>query len=58
MKRKYLLYSLFATAALTLAGCDYNEDHFPGFDELATPTDIGNDTLTLAATDYKTIAGL
>lgn len=58
MKGKYLLYSLFATTALTLASCDYNEDHFPGYDELATPTVIGNDTLTLAATDYKTIAGL
>ena len=58
MKTKYLLYSLFATAALTVASCDYNEDHFPGFDELAQPTDVGNDTLNLVAADYKTIAGL
>ena len=58
MKHKYILYSLFAAASLSVASCDYNEDHFPGFDELAKPTDIGNDTLTLAATDYKTIAGL
>ena len=56
MKRKYLLYSLFATAALTLSSCDYNEDHFPGFDELATPTDVRNDTLTLIASNYKEIA--
>lgn len=27
MKNKYYLYGLFA-AALTLTGCDYNEDHF------------------------------
>ena len=50
MKHKYILYSLFAAASLSVASCDYNEDHFPGFDELAKPTDIGNDTLTLAAT--------
>ena len=58
MRTKYLLYSLFATAALTVASCDYNEEHFPGFDELAHPTDVGNDTLYLAATDYGTIAGI
>lgn len=58
MRTKYLLYSLFATAALTVASCDYNEDHFPGFDELAHPTDVGNDTLFLASTDYGTIAGI
>ena len=58
MKKRYYLYSLLATATLTLAGCDYNEDNFPGFDELAVPTDIGNDTLTLAATDYQAIADL
>ena len=58
MKKKYYLYSLFATVAISLASCDYNEDNFPGYDELAHPTDIGNDTLTLAANDYKTIAEL
>ena len=58
MRTKYLLYSLFATATLTLASCDYNEDHFPGFDELTRPTDIGNDTLTFAASDYKAIANV
>ena len=58
MRTKYLLYSLFATAALTVASCDYNEEHFPGFDELAQPTDVGNDTLYLASTDYGTIAGI
>lgn len=57
MKNKYYLYGLFA-AALTLSGCDYNEDHFPGFDELAHPTDVKTDTLRLVDTDYKTIAGL
>ena len=58
MRTKYLLYNLFATAALTVASCDYNEEHFPGFDELAHPTDVGNDTLYLASTDYGTIAGI
>ncbi|MCS2470445.1 hypothetical protein NXU89_12940 [Bacteroides uniformis] len=45
-------------AALTLTGCDYNEDHFPGYDELAQPKDVWNDTITLADADYKTIAGI
>ncbi len=58
MRTKHLLYSLFAIAALSVASCDYNEKHFPGFDELAHPTDVGNDTLYLAATDYGTIAGI
>lgn len=40
MKNKYYLYGLFA-AALTLTGCDYNEDHFPGYDELAQPKMCG-----------------
>lgn len=57
MKNKYYLYGLFA-AALTLTGCDYNEDNFPGFDELAQPKDVWNDTITLADADYKTIAGI
>ena len=46
MKNKYYLYGLFA-AALTLTGCDYNEDHFPGYDELAQPKDVWNDTMTI-----------
>ena len=57
MKNKYYLYGLFA-AALTLTGCDYNEDHFPGYDELAQPKDVWNDTITLADADYKTIPGI
>lgn len=57
MKNKYYLYGLFA-AALTLTGCDYNEDHFPGYNELAQPKDVWNDTITLADADYKTIAGI
>ena len=55
MKNKFYLYSMFA-ATLVLGGCDYNEEHFPGFDELAHPTHIWNDTIRLADTDYKTIA--
>lgn len=56
MKHKHLLYSLFAAASLITVSCDYNEDNFPGYDELAHPTDIGNDTLTLVSSDYKNIA--
>ena len=44
MKNKFYLYSMFA-ATLVLGGCDYNEEHFPGFDELAHPTHIWNDTI-------------
>lgn len=55
MKNKYYLYSMLA-AALILGSCDYNEEHFPGFDELAHPTHVWNDTIKLADTDYKTIA--
>lgn len=29
---KNFIFSLFATMLL-LAGCDYNEDNFPGFDD-------------------------
>ena len=54
---KKLIYSLCA-ASLLLAGCDYNEKHFPGYDELAQPKDIGNDTLRLSSSAYKDIAGL
>lgn len=31
-KKDYLLYSLLA-AAITFTSCDYNEKHFPGFDD-------------------------
>ena len=32
--KKYFLYS--ALVALALVGCDYNEDNFEGFDDLAS----------------------
>lgn len=56
MKKK-ILFSMCATLLL-LASCDYNEDNFPGYDELANATDVQNVTLTLEDTEYKTIAGL
>ena len=31
--KKHYLFTLFATMLL-LAGCDYNEDNFEGFDEI------------------------
>lgn len=57
MKKQYCIYGLFA-AALTLGACDYNEDNFPGFDELAHPQHVWSDTITLAANDYKNVAEL
>lgn len=56
MKKK-ILFSMCATLLL-LASCDYNEDNFPGYDELANATDVQNVTLTLEDTEYKTIASL
>lgn len=56
MKKEYYLYSLFAIVALSLASCDYNEDNFPGYDELAHPTDVRNDTIRLVDSDYSAIA--
>lgn len=58
MRNKHLLYSLLAASLLTTASCDYNEDNFPGYDELAHPTDVRNDTITLTASDYSAIANL
>lgn len=58
MRNKYLLYSLFAATALTVGSCDYNEDNFPGYDELSHPTDVRTDTITLTSSDYSAIANL
>ena len=55
---KHILYSLLAAASLTVASCDYNEDNFPGYDELAHPTDVRTDTITLTSSDYSAIANL
>lgn len=55
---KHILYSLLAAASLTVASCDYNEDNFPGYDELAQPTDVRTDTITLTSSDYSAIANL
>ena len=56
MNKKFI-YSMFAVALL-LTGCDYNEKHFPGYDEYTTPTDVQNDTITLLDADYKSISEL
>lgn len=57
MKKNILLGTLFASALL-FAGCDYNEDNFPGYDEYTHAKDVRNDTVTLVKADYKKIAGL
>ena len=56
MNKKFI-YSMFAVALL-LTSCDYNEKHFPGYDEYTTPTDVQNDTITLLDADYKSISEL
>lgn len=53
--KKNILLSMSA-ALLILASCDYNEDNFPGYDELAHAKDVQNITLTLADSEYKKIA--
>jgi hypothetical protein len=57
MKKYILLGSIFASVFM-LGSCDYNEDNFPGYDEYDTIKDIRNDTITLEAADYATIAKL
>lgn len=56
MKRNIIIG--ISASLLLLSSCDYNEDNFPGFDELAHPKDVQNITMNLEEGDYKTIAGL
>src|SRR5690554_2651780 len=42
---------------LVLAGCEYNEEHFPGLDELARPVDVRILEYELTAEDYAAISG-
>ena len=55
--KKNIIFSMCASL-LFLASCDYNEDNFPGYDELAIPKDVQNVELSLADGDYKKVAGL
>ena len=52
--RKNIL-GIFA-AALLLVGCDYNDKHFDGLDDLVQPYDKVGIAYTLSADDYKAIA--
>ena len=54
MKRKYIIPVI--ASLLALGACDYNEDNFAGLDEMTRPTDVRNDTLRLADSDYAAIA--
>ena len=54
---KRFLYSLCA-ASLLLAGCDYNEENFPGYDEEYYPTNVANIVYTLTDADYEAIGGI
>lgn len=56
--KKHILLGTALASLFALGACDYNEDNFSGFDELATITNVQSDTLDLTAADYKTIAGL
>ena len=56
--KKHILLGTALSSLLMLGACDYNEDNFPGYDELATITNVQSDTLDLTAADYKKIAGL
>ena len=55
MNRRFI-YSLCA-ASLLLAGCDYNEENFPGYDEEYYPTNVANIVYTLTDADYEAIGG-
>ena len=53
MKKNIL--SLLA-ASLILSGCDYNDKHFKGLEDLAKPENVSAIEYTLAAEDYSAIA--
>lgn len=55
MNRRFI-YSLCA-ASFLLAGCDYNEENFPGYDEEYYPTNVANIVYTLTDADYEAIGG-
>lgn len=55
--KKNILFSMCASLLL-FASCDYNEDNFPGFDELTVPTDVQTVELSLADGDYKKVSSL
>lgn len=56
--KKHILLGTALSSLLMLGACDYNEDNFPGYDDLATITNVQSDTLDLVAADYKKIADL
>lgn len=53
--RKIYFYFL-GLMLLVMAACEYNEEHFPGLDELATPTDVRILEYELTAEDYAAIS--
>ena len=55
MNRRFI-YSLCA-ASFLLAGCDYNEENFPGYDKEYYPTNVANIVYTLTDADYEAIGG-
>ncbi|MBN2744819.1 MAG: choice-of-anchor J domain-containing protein [Marinilabiliaceae bacterium] len=55
MIKKYILPSMMALAVLATS-CDYNEDNFEGFNDLAQPSDIKTIDYILADADYAVVA--
>ena len=53
--RKIYFYFL-GLMLLVMAACEYNEEHFPGLDELAAPTDVRILEYELTAEDYAAIS--
>ncbi|WP_158522766.1 choice-of-anchor J domain-containing protein [Geofilum rhodophaeum] len=55
MRKTYFYF--WGWMLLLLAGCEYNEEHFPELDELARPVDVRVLDYELTAEDYTEISG-
>lgn len=56
MKKIYFILSLAVMALLSSCSEDYNENNFPGYKDVATPTNVAMYDYTLTDGDYATIA--
>ena len=53
-----IIYYIVSLALVALISCEYNDEYFPGLDELAAPVDIKNKDLVLTEADYAAISNL